>query len=139
PWRRALHSFPAGAPKLARCVTKRTDGLLVVRSAEDGRTRDQDRRAGADDALRGVRSDPAVYLDLRLQAALLDPAGQLLDLREARLDEALAAEAGVYGHHQHHVGLVEHVFEVVGRRMRIEGDTGAGPRRLDLLQGAVEV
>src|SRR5262249_23825578 len=97
---------------LPRRVANRADRLLVVPLAEHRGPRDQPGGSRADTPAGRFRTDAAVHLDPRLQAPLLYPAGQLLDLRQTALDEVLAAEAWVHRHHQDQVDRVEHVLEV---------------------------
>src|SRR5471030_3336816 len=109
-------------PLLSSCrsFAKCTDCGGIILLAEHRGARDQDVGARIDYPLDGSRSDAAVYLQLRLQAALCDPARELLDLRQASLDEALSAETRVDGHDQDHIHAVEHIFEVRWRRRRVQ-------------------
>src|SRR5207248_4243436 len=116
-------SMPHSVTTLARCVTQGADGLCVVRLSENRRTGHQHGSSRVDHAPGRLRSDAAVHLDARSKAALRDPAGELFDLRQAGLDEALAAEPGVHRHHQDQVERIEHILDFVGRRVWLERDS----------------
>src|SRR5665213_3470913 len=80
--------------------------------AEHRRPGDEDRGPGGR-ALGSVGDvDAAVHLDLRGQAAPGDLGAQRGHLVERVGDQALAAEAGVDGHHQGEVADVEDVVEL---------------------------
>ena len=88
---------------------------------------------------RGLGVDPAVDLELDIEALLGDPLGDRLDLLELAGDELLPAEARVDGHHQDQVEVLEHIIERLGRGRRVERDAGLLAQRLDPLDGAVDV
>ena len=78
-----------------------------------------------------VGADAAVDLDVDVEAALVEHAADLGDLRLHGGDVGLAAEAGVHRHHEHHVDEVEDVVDGVGGRGRVEGDAGGGAELAD--------
>ena len=69
----------------------------------------------------------------------LDQAAQLGHLGLHGGEVALAAEAGVHGHDQHHVDQVEHVGHVRDRRGRVEGHRRGGAQLGDGAQHPVQV
>src|SRR5581483_9623516 len=96
-------------------------------------------RAGAHGAGDGVGIESAVDLDIDVEAATVDHGAHLGDLRLHRGDVALAAEAGVDGHHEHEVHEVEHVGHGVGGSRRVEGDRRGGARVAHVGERAVQV
>ena len=99
----------------------------VIGAAEYGAPRHEDIRPGTGYAADVVRLDPAVHLQFRLQAALVQHAAQGGDLGETGLYEGLAAKARIDGHDQHEVHQIEHRVDMVDRRARIERDAGLLP------------
>ena len=75
--------------------------------SENGRARDEDRRAGRHDHRRRRGVDAAVHLDLHTETPLADESGDMTDLGHNRFYELLTAEAGVHGHDQDVVAEVE--------------------------------
>jgi hypothetical protein len=93
--------------------------------------------AGLDRGGGRVEIDAAVYFQVDLPPALVDPAAQRPDLVELRADEALPAEAGIDAHHQDQVEIVDQVIDRFDRRRRVQRDAGLLAERLDELDGAV--
>ena len=58
-------------------------------------------------AVGGLGAAATADLDAKVQAASAAPAGDLLDLGEHFAAEGLAAEAGLDGHEEHEIDLVE--------------------------------
>ena len=98
-----------------------------------GSSRGVDRRAGDEHvgpglraALDGLQRDPAVHLQPDLEAGCGDQLAGAPDLGQAEVEELLAAEARLHGHHQEHVELAEHVGERLDRGVRLERHPGPG-------------
>ena len=118
---------------------KSGDRGSVVGGAKDRCAGDEDVGASGRRASDRLGSDPAVYLEVYRQVALIDPAPQRLDLREHARDELLASEAGVDGHHEHLVEIGQHQLDGLrwGRRIQHHGGSRAGLP--DLRDRAMEV
>ncbi len=67
-------------------------------------------RGGADDAW----FHATVHLECHREPTHVDPTPEQLDLRQHRVDEGLAAEARVHGHHEDLIEIAQHRFD--GRR-----------------------
>ena len=85
----------------------------------------------------GVGGDAAV--DLEPDRAVADHGAERAELRQHRRQEGLAAEAGVDGHHQDEVALVEDVLDRGGRRRGVERHAGLRAELADAREAAVEV
>ena len=72
------------------------------------------------------RRDAAVDLQPQVEAVLVDQLAGAADLRQAQVEELLAAEARLDGHHQQHVELGQQVLVGVDRGGRLERHPGAG-------------
>mmetsp|Transcript_2000 Transcript_2000/g.9027 ORF Transcript_2000/g.9027 Transcript_2000/m.9027 type:complete len:298 (-) Transcript_2000:14-907(-) len=115
------------------------DGGGVVVRVEDGGARDEGVGAGVDDLVGVGGGDAAVDLDPRVNSLGVAHRLDLRDLLNLRLDEGLAAEAGVDGHDQDEVDAVEDVLEAFGGGSGVEDDARLASEVLDLVDGAVEV
>ena len=69
----------------------------------------------------------------------VDALAHSLDLAKCRVDEALAAEAGVHAHDEDQVELIHDVVQARLVGVRVERHTGALAERADLLEHAVQV
>ena len=83
--------------------------------------------------------DAAIYFYVAGEAALLDDGAEAADLGEHRIDEVLAAEAGIDGHDEGHVNVLKDFFEGDQWRGGVEGHAYAFAFVADLLDGSVEV
>jgi hypothetical protein len=115
------------------------DHRLVARLAEDGAAGHEGVGAGIGHAADVVDLDAAVDLQPDVAAAGVDELARRLDLAQRRVDEALAAEAGVDAHDQDQVDLVDRPLQHVERRGRVEHQPGLFALGLDELQRAVDV
>ena len=82
----------------------------------------------------GVKINAAVHFDAVLQSFLPPPLAGLLDFRQRLGDERLPAKAGIDGHDQQHVELLEVRFHLRHARRRIEGESNFLSQRFDLPQ-----
>ena len=87
----------------------------------------------------GVGVDTAIDLDEGVAACALDEFFELFDFLDGVLDELLAAEAGVDGHEEYHVYVLDDVFKHVDGGVGIEGDACFHACLVYLLDGAVQV
>mmetsp|Transcript_69580 Transcript_69580/g.188051 ORF Transcript_69580/g.188051 Transcript_69580/m.188051 type:complete len:374 (+) Transcript_69580:542-1663(+) len=115
------------------------DGRRVVRGVEHCGAGDDSVAACLHDLVGVRRADAAVDLDPRVHALRLAEGLQLLDLVDLALDEALAAEAGVDGHDQDEVDLLQDVLDGRQGRAGVEDDPGSAAQRFDALDGPVQV
>src|SRR5262245_37002068 len=113
-----------GGPELGH------DGVGVV-GAEDGRPGDEDVRARLSTAFDRLGRDPAVDLEPEVPAALVDQLPGPAYLRQAHVEEPLAAEPGFDRHDQDHVPRGKHVLVRLDRRRRLQGQAGTGPLRTE--------
>ncbi len=124
----------------ARQRRRAADGVdvgFVGAALENGGAGDQHVGAGGDDVGGVGGGDAAVDLDVDRAAA--NQRAHRGDLVELRLDEALAAEAGIDRHDQHEIDQVDDVLQRGDRRAGIERDAGLLAERADRLQRAVHV
>ena len=106
---------------------------------EGGGPGDQHVGAGGDHSCCVLRRDPAIDLQLNAAAAVVDHAAQARDLGQTRVDETLAAEAGIDAHHQDQIDLVHHGFNQVSRRAGVERDAGLLSGFLDQPKGTMQM
>ena len=90
-------------------LAERLDGRRRVVRAVDRRAGDEHVGAGLGAALDRLRGDAAVDLQPDVEAAAFDQLAGAADLRQHHVEERLAAEARLDGHHQQHVELAEQV------------------------------
>src|SRR3546814_406012 len=100
---------------------------------------DQCVSASAHRQSRGFGIDAAVHLQIDRLAELVDRLADRLDLAQLAGNEALPAKAGIDAHYQHQVDILKDVIEHLGGRRRIERHPGLFPKRLDPLDGAVDM
>src|SRR3979411_1644237 len=105
----------------AQFVAHRIDHRLVVRAAEYGAAGDEGVGTGRSDALDVLDLDAAVDLEPDIPARGVNELARALHLLQRRVNEALAAKAGIDAHDEHQIDLVENVFEHLERSCRIEG------------------
>lgn len=110
-----------------------------IRRLEQRRTGDEHVRAGFDRGSRGVAVDAAVDLDEELEPPRRPRAGERLHLAQRPGDDPLAAEAGIHGHHEHQVHVVEDLGQRLGRRGGNDGDTRPAARAADGRERALRV
>mmetsp|Transcript_27074 Transcript_27074/g.77685 ORF Transcript_27074/g.77685 Transcript_27074/m.77685 type:complete len:237 (-) Transcript_27074:451-1161(-) len=120
-------------------VADASDGLCIVGCVEDCGAGDQGIGACVDELVCVLRADPAVDLDPRVDALGLAHLLQLLDLVHLRLDEALAAKAGVDRHDEHEVHILQHVLDLPQRRPRVQHHPRHATQVLDLVHDPVQV
>src|SRR4030088_2160551 len=120
-------------------VAHRIDHRLVVRAAEYGAAGDEGVGTGRSDALDVLDLDAAVDLEPDIPARGVNELARALHLLQRRVNEALAAKAGIDAHDEHQIDLVENVFEHLERSCRIEGQSRPAARRPDQAQGPIHV
>ena len=114
-------------------------GVGAGAAPEGGGSRDQRGCARADRLSRRFGVDAAIDFELDLQTLLGDAVRDRFDLGQLAGNELLPAEAGIHGHHQHEIELLEHIVERLGGRRGVEGDAGLLAQGLHPLDRAVEV
>jgi hypothetical protein len=119
--------------------THRVDRRAVVLRAEDRGPRHERVGTSRRDRTDVLYLDAAVDLEPDLAAAAVDQLAHAPDLGQRRGDERLAAEAGVHGHEQHHVDLLQHVVQPVERRGGVQHQPWPAPVLADEPDGAVDV
>ena len=103
-------------------------------AAKHGRTGNNDVRAGRDDIRRVVQLGAAVDLKLAVVAMLLDLCAHRADLIHALRNKALAAEARLDCHDQHHIAVRQQREQHIRRGARLDRAGRLDARSLDLLQ-----
>src|SRR3989344_950164 len=111
----------------------------VLAGAEDGRAGDEGVGASRGDLADIIDFDAAVDLKPNRPTGGVNEFAHLTELVERRADKALAAEARVHRHQQHHVYLVEGVLEIIEWRRRVEHQAGLAAFVLDQLKRAVHM
>src|SRR5258706_11825574 len=91
--------------------------------AENGRSRDENRGAGGNDARRCRRIDASVDLDLHPDPVFLNHLSYTTYLGHHRFDERLTAEPRVDGHDQDKVTIIDGRGEDFGRGGGVDGDS----------------
>ncbi len=114
-------------------------GVAGVGGAENGAAGNESVGAGAGDLGDVVHLDAAVDFQPDIAPAAVDELARLSEFAEGGFDEALAAEAGVDRHQQHHVHLVDDMAQRVQRGGRVKHQPGAAAALADQLQRAVDV
>ena len=69
----------------------------------------------------------------------IEQIADLADFHQRLRNKALAAEAGVHRHQQHHIQPVEHVFQHINRRGRIEHQACLAAQIFNQTQAAVDM
>src|SRR3989442_11014215 len=122
---------------------KLADRLRGVLRLEDGRARDEDRRAVLGERTRVLELHAAVDGDVH--AARAKHRADLSDLRIDGGDELLAAEARIHRHHEDQVEIVLHPLERgrggrrIQRRARLHGAATLAGELADRGERAVQV
>ena len=83
--------------------------------------------------------DSSVDLQPAVDPCIVDNFPRLLNLLQSVLDEPLPSEAGVHGHEEDGVELVEDVLGGVEGSSGVEDEAGLAAEGLDELEGAVDV
>ena len=84
-----------------------------------------------------IGTDAAIHLDVDRASGGHRP--EVADLADRRLDEGLAAEAGIDRHDQHEVDQVDDIFDRAHRRAGIEHHAGLLAQRADRLQRPMQM
>src|SRR5262245_8999356 len=112
---------------------------LGIRRAEDGRTGDDEPRAGRDYARDILVIDAAVDFDGRTAPCAVEQRAHVLKLRLAARDESLAAEPRVDRHDEDVVDVRSHFFDGPDRRRRVQDDARPYTSGLHRLDRAMQV
>ena len=132
-------SITAGRPQRGCGAAAASAG---VGGAEDGAAGHEHVGAGLGRDRRGPLVDASVDLDGDVEALVVDHLACPADLRHHLVHERLAAEAGVHGHEQQQVDLVEVRLGRLERRLGVDGQADVEaevPHLVDQLAGVAHL